>query len=427
MKRNEEIIDAVDHLAEKSLKFLQELVKTPSLEGDEKNCQLIINEKFHSMGLTVDMWDLPDEELKKHPAYVPTDYTYKNRPNVSGKLEGTGGGKSLMFLGHVDVVPTGPEETWELSPWSGEYIDGKVYGRGSCDMKGGLVSMILAIESLQKLGLKMKGEVYLHSIIDEEVGGNGTLACLLRGYRADACVQPEPSGLKRISISGRGAQFFRIIVPGQSGGTEYKHSLINPITKGLEVFQAVEAFSIMRESETSHPLYESITTDDRSGTKVPTGICKFHAGEWPSTVAEQAVLEGTLECLPNEDIHEIKSRFKSYIEEWSRKDSWFKDNPLILEWFGLWFESAEIEKNHPLVKVLESSTNSVTGEKPNIMGGGGSDLRLPIIYADTPTVLFGPSGGLIHSSNEYVNFSEVIDCAKILALLTVDWCGVSES
>ena len=76
MKRNEEIIDAVDHLAEKSLKFLQELVKTPSLEGDEKNCQLIINEKFHSMGLTVDMWDLPDEELKKHPAYVPTDYTY---------------------------------------------------------------------------------------------------------------------------------------------------------------------------------------------------------------------------------------------------------------------------------------------------------------------------------------------------------------
>ena len=384
------IVKKIDDLSDDSLEFLHQLVRTPSLERDEKNCQLLVKKKFESLDLDTDMFDLPEEEIKKHPAYVPTKFSYKDRPNVCGTLRGKGNGKSLMYLGHIDVVPTGPEETWDLSPWSGEYIDGKLYWRGSCDMKAGLVSMILAIEAIIECGYKLKGDVYLNSIIDEEVGGNGTLGCLLKGYKADACIQPEPTGLKKIAISGRGAQFFKIIVQGQSGGTEYKHSLVNPISKALEVFNAVEQFSLIRESEAKHELYEEYFT------KVPTGICKFHSGEWPSTVPEQAIMEGTLECLPGEDIHTINRRFVEYLQELGAKDPWFKDHPINVVYDGLWFESAEIDRNDPIVSNIVKSSKKMIIDTPQIMGGGGSDLRLPILYANTPTVLFGHSGGPIH-------------------------------
>lgn len=414
------ISDAVESQRQEMLGLLQALVRVPSLAGNEKPCQEIVAEKMNALGLEVDIWDPPDDELETHPAYVPTGMSYKDRPNVVGIHRGSGGGRSLILNGHVDVVPIGPEELWSKPPWSGHFEDGKVYGRGSADMKGGDVSMIFAVQALQTAGIHLKGDVIIESVVDEELGGNGTLACVMRGYKADACVFTEPSGLNAVAVSNRGAQYFRITVPGQEGGTEHKHDLVNPITKAMEVFQAVEAYSIMRESSVSHPLY-----DPTYNTKVPLGICKISAGEHPSTVASQCVMEGTIECLPGEDIHEVKEAFKAYLMEWAAKDAWLKDHPLEIEWFGLWFDAAQIEPDHPFVLTLTSVVKDVTGSKPIVAGGGGCDLRLPVLYADTPAVLFGPAGGMIHSTDEYVEFEQVLTCAKILALTAIEWCGLA--
>jgi len=412
------ISDAVESKRQEMLGLLQALVRVPSLAGNEKPCQEIVAEKMEAMGLEVDMWDPPDDELEAHPAYVPTGMSYKDRPNVVGIHRGSGGGRSLILNGHVDVVPIGPEGLWSKPPWSGHFEDGKVYGRGSADMKGGDVSMIFAVQALQIAGIHLKGDVIIESVVDEELGGNGTLACVMRGYKGDACVFTEPSGLDAVAVSNRGAQYFRITVPGQEGGMEYKHDLVNPITKAMEVFQAVEAYSIMRESSVSHPLYDSIYN-----TKVPLGICKISAGEHPSTVASQCMMEGTIECLPGEDIHEVKEVFKAYLMEWAAKDAWLSDHPLEIEWFGLWFDAAQIEPDHPFVLTLTGVVEDVTGRKPIVAGAGGCDLRLPVLYADTPAVLFGPAGGMIHSTDEYVEFEQVLTCAKILALTAVEWCG----
>jgi acetylornithine deacetylase len=413
------IFDAVESHRQEALALLQQLVRTPSLEGEERACQEIIAAKYRDMQLEVDIWDPPDEELKAHPAYVPVGRSYEDRPNVVGIYRGADGGRSLILNGHVDVVPIGPPETWTHGPWSGDYVDGLVYGRGSADMKGGCVSNILAVQALQSAGIRLKGDLILESVVDEEAGGNGTLACVLRGYTGDACNFTEPSGLSHAAISNRGAQYFRITVPGQEGGTEYKHELINPITKAMEVFQAVEAYSIMRESIASHPLY-----DPYYFTKVPLGICKIQAGEWPSTVSSQCVMEGTIECLPGEDIHEVKENFKKYLLEWSAKDSWLKEHPLTVKWFGLWFDAAEISPDHPYVQTISSVVKDVTGEDLIAGGGGGCDLRLPVLYGNTPAILFGPAGGMIHSTDEYVEFEQVITCAKILALTAAKWCGI---
>lgn len=412
------ISEAVESHRQEALELLQALVRTPSLEGDEKACQEIVTEKMGSMDLDVDIWNPPDEELEAHPAYVPVEFSYQNRPNVVGLYRGFGDGHSLILNGHVDVVPTGPEDAWARSPWSGHFEDGKVYGRGSADMKGGVVSNLLAIQALKTAGVHLKGDLIIESVVDEEAGGNGTLACILRGYTGDACIFTEPSGLEAMGISNRGAQYFRIIVPGQDGGTEYWHDLVNPIAKAMEIYQAIEAYSIMRESNVSHPLYDAFYN-----TKVPLGVCKISAGQWPSTVASRCVMEGTIECLPGEDIHQVKEDFKAYLLEWARKDDWLKEHPLTIEWFGLWFDAAEIDPEHPFVLALAGKVEQVTGNRPIIAGAGGCDLRLPILYGDTPAVLFGPAGGMIHSTDEYVEFEQVITCAKILALTAIEWCG----
>lgn len=427
MNLRSHIFNAVESHRKEALDLLQLLVRTPSLPGNEKQCQEIIAEKLDSLGLEVDMWEPQDQELKAHPAYVPVEMSYNGRPNVVGICRGKGAGRSLILSGHVDVVPTGPEEGWSLSPWGGDYKDGKVYGRGSSDMKGGVVSNLLAIQSLKSANVDLKGDLVIESVVDEEAGGNGTLACILRGYKGDACIFTEPSdsimlkdpiGLNAIGISQRGAQFFRIVVPGQDGGLDYKHNLVNPITKALEVFQAVEAYSIMREASTSHPLY-----DGYYDTKVPLGVCTISGGEWPSSIGSQCTMEGSIECLPGEDIREVRKNFKTYLEEWAKKDNWLKNHPLNIQWFGLWFDSAEIQPNHPFVSVLSGVVQSVTLKKPTIAGMGGCDLRLPVLYGDTPAVVYGPSGRMIHSTDEYVEFEQVIACAKILALTALKWCG----
>jgi acetylornithine deacetylase len=414
----------IDHAVEmhrqQALELLQALVRVPSLEGNEKPCQEIVADHLRRIGLDVDMWAPVDAELQRHPAYVPTGRSYQDRPNVVAVMRGSGGGRSLMLNGHVDVVPTGPAETWSVDPFAGEFINGRVYGRGSADMKGGVVANILMAQALKTAGIRLQGDLLIEVVVDEEEGGNGTLAAVMRGYRADGCIFTEPTGLHRIAVSNRGAQYFRITVPGQEGGTEYKHQLVNPIRKGMEVFEAVEAYSIMRESQVSHPLYDGF-----HHTKVPTGICRFHCGEWPSTIASQAVLEGTIECLPGEDIHTVKEDFRRYLLEWSAKDAWLKDHPLRVEWFGLWFDAAEISPHHPLVETIVEVTQTITGITPQPRGGGGCDLRLPILYGDTPAVLFGPAGAMIHSTDEYIEFEEVVRCAKVLANIAVRWCGIS--
>jgi acetylornithine deacetylase len=184
--------------------------------------------------------------------------------------------------------------------------------------------------------------VFAESVVAEEMGGNGTLACILRGYRGDACIFAEPSGLGTVAVSNLGPQFFRIVVPGEEGGVEHWRELVNPIAKAMEVLQAIEAYSITRESSVSRPLYDAY-----HNTKVPLGVCKISAGEWPSTGASQCVMEGTIECLPGEDIQDVKEHFRAYLLEWAAKNDWLRDHPLDTQWFGLWFDAAQMEVDHP--------------------------------------------------------------------------------
>jgi acetylornithine deacetylase len=219
-------------------------------------------------------------------------------------------------------------------------------------------------------------------------------------------------------ISGRGAQFFRITVSGEEGGTEYHRDLVSAIDAAYTVYNAVKHYARMREAVVSDPLYEG-----RERTKVPTAICTIQAGAWPSTVPAEAVMEGTIECLPGEDIHQVVDDFEHYLREITADDLWLKDHPFTFERFGLWFEAAGIQPEDPFVLALQSASRVALGHEPRVLGGGGSDLRLPILYADCPTVLWGPGGGPIHSVDEWVSIDQLVEMLKASLIAAMKWCG----
>jgi acetylornithine deacetylase len=185
------------------------------------------------------------------------------------------------------------------------------------------------------------------------------------------------------------------------------------------VFKAVQAYALYRESVCSHPLY-----DPYYKSRVPLAICRIQSGEWASTFAGECIMEGSIECLPGEEIEEIKHGFKKYLAKVGLQDPWLSAHPPELEWFGLRLESAEVPINHPLVETTARLIEQEIGRHPIIGGGGGCDLRLPVLHGNTPAVIYGPGGGLAHSVDEYVDFEQVITCLKVISKLAVEWCGV---
>jgi len=404
---------------ELAITIIQEMVRRPSVNS-EVEVQTYIQDFWLQRGFETDLWELDIDELRSHRAFVPVEYDYKDRPNQVVYFKGQGGERSLALNGHVDVVPVDPAQWKHGDPFSGIYEDGRVYGRGSVDMKGGVAAGMLVLDALLESGIKLQGDLHMQFVADEENGGNGTLSAIQRGYRADATIFLEPTSPDYMVISSRGAQFFRIVVPGLEAPIEHTMTTVNVIEKAFVLFKAVQDYACWRVSDADHPLYSW------DPTKIPVAVCKIQAGSWPSTFAAQCVMEGSLECLPGEDILQVRESFRAYLLQVAGQDAWLKEHPPQVEWFGLWFESAETPLDSPLVSQFTASYKTVVGKDPVVLGGGGSDLRLPILYANSPSAHFGPSGGAIHSTDEYVDIDSVMQVAQVIGRFTLDWCKVSE-
>jgi acetylornithine deacetylase len=401
-----------------------EAVRIPSLMGAEGPLSEWFAAQARRLDVEIDAWAPDDDELRAHPAYVPVEYGYADRENVVAVRTGTGGGRKLILYSHIDTVPVDPNTHWTHGPYSGDVADGRIYGRGAADMKGGAGVALVALEILSELGIRFRGDVAAHFLLDEEAGGNGTLAAILRGHYGPnaGCVMLEPTSPRFMLISGRGAQFFRIIVAGEEGGTEYHRDLVSAIDAAYTIYSAVKHYARMREATVSDPLYEG-----RERTKVPTAICTIQAGAWPSTVPGEAVMEGTIECLPGEDIRAVVADFERYLREVAADDPWLRDHPFTFQPFGLWFEAAGIQPDDPFVLALRRASMTALGHEPEVLGGGGSDLRLPILHAGCPTVLWGPGGGPIHSVDEWVSIDQLVEMLKASLVAAVEWCGIPAS
>lgn len=414
------IEQAVDRFAASSVDLLQDLVRIPTITGHEKSGQEFIAAGLADLGFEMDVWSPSRGDVERHAAFSDDGLPLGDRPVVVGRWRGADSkAPSLILNGHMDVVPVGEENAWAGGPWSGAVRDGSLWGRGSCDMKGGLVSAVSALAALQQAGIKPRGDVLIQSVIGEETGGVGTLAALLRGYRADAAIILEPTSMKLCPI-GAGAASFRLHVHGRSAHGAMRLEGVSAITKFFHLQTALQKLERVRHSKFRHPYFEP------GQLAAPLSIGKIHGGDWPSTVPEYLVAEGRYGILPGEDIAAARAQFESAIDAAADADPWLRDTRPAVEWFEGQFEPGETPANAPILLTLDESHKALCGRPAEIHGVPyGSDLRLFTNNANMHAVLYGPGDvALAHSLNEHVPLDEVTRVAKVIALTIVNWCGV---
>ena len=427
-----EISSQVDALRQELTSFLSTLVRIPSLPGREQPAQFLIADKLRSLDFEVHLVPSHFEDLSNHPAFCDDGVPFENRLNVVGRWrsngvrasgEGTdsnGLSRSLILNGHIDVVPPGNEALWTESPWSGFIKNGKLFGRGSCDMKAGVVAALFALQALVELGYEPRADILMETVIGEESGGIGTLTSLVKGFRADGAIIMEPTRLRICPVQS-GALSFRIKVWGKAIHACMKPEGVSAIEKFYVIFKAIEELERERHAAYRNPLYEN------PDNIAPISIGTIRAGEWLSTVPDELVAEGRFGVLPGESLEAARASLRSAIARAAASDEWLKEHPPALEWFEGQFESGQTELHSPIVRTVAECYREMCGSEATPQGVTyGSDLRLFTNHGNMPAVLFGPGNvSQAHTVDEYVDLDEVVMATKLLALIVTRWCGGS--
>jgi len=410
----------IDDHQEEAFGLLANMVRQPSVQLREAGVQEVVIQKLKQLGLEVDVWDPDFDALKKSPYFVSARKDFKGSPNVVGVLRGQGGGRSLILNGHIDVVPEGDVTKWKDDPFSGKMENGRMYGRGTTDMKGGNVSLLLAMEAIKESGIQLKGDVIFQSVIEEESGGAGTLATVLRGYTADAAIIPEPTNLK-LFIKQQGSLWFRVLVEGVSahGGTRYEG--VSALEKAWVVHKGILDLETQRNARIEDPLYEKLPIP------LPINVGTIHGGTWPSSVPDLVTLEGRIGVGPEESIEAAKQELRDCISRLPAVDPWFESHPAKLEFFGAQWLPNSVGAAHPIVSTIEENYRQLFGKPLKIEASPwGTDAGILGTVGGIPAIVIGPGEtSVAHYPNEFIVLDEVVKAAKLFALTILEWCGTA--
>lgn len=375
------------------LKVLREMIKINSVnpsftkDGDgEWKITRYIGKYLSEIGLKVKF-----QEIKQ------------NRANVIGILKGGGNGRSLMLNGHTDTVGINGMDIKPLNP---KYEDDKVYGRGSLDMKGGLAAMIMAAETIVNSGIKLKGDVILACVADEEYRSIGT-ETLVKEYSADAAIVCEPTGLE-IGIVHKGFAWTIVEVFGKTAHGSRPDEGIDAIIKAGKVLCEVDALDNESLNRKRHPLLGSPSIH----------ASKINGGTELSIYPDYCKILLERRTIPGESYETVVTEMENVIHKISKKDKEFKAN------FEVFFNRPplEVSKNELIVKSLEKAYVSVFKKDPKYTGLSFWTDSAILREAGIPTVIFGPGGEGLHASTEYVDFNSVITTTKILIKTIIDFC-----
>ncbi len=425
MTAGERVSAELDRLAAPMTGFLQRLVQSPSLPGEEQHAQHLFAAKLREIGCQVDVLQSVRSELEGHPAFSDDGVSFDQRLNVVGVWTGNRppaelSGRSLILNGHMDVVPVGDLGLWKYPPWGAVVEGGRLHGRGACDMKAGLTAAVFAVEALRNLHFKPNGAVLLESVIGEESGGVGTLTTLVRGVRADGAVLMEPTRLRSCPVHA-GALSFRITVSGRAIHASMKRFGVSAVEEFQRIFAALETLDRERHRSYQNLIFEF---DDNIA---PICIGTLAAGDWLSTVPERLVAEGRFGVFPGERLDDARTALEKCLADVAAAHAWLRKHPPKLEWIEGQFEPGQTPLTAPIVHALGQAHMQVAGLPAAVEGVPyGSDLRLFTEHGGIPAVLYGPGDvAFAHTVEEHVELSEVFTCAKVLALLVIDWCGGS--
>lgn len=414
-----ELLEALGkHLDRDGLvQMLRSLVSIPSVTGEEDAAQEEMSRILRGLKGEVDSWRV-DVRALQGQAHFPGGRILTPRLNVVATFPGTGGGPTLVLNGHMDTVTAGEERRWTHPPFRGDVLDGKLYGRGAADMKGGLAAILGALGAIREAGIRLRGSLSVQSVIGEEDGGLGTFAALTRGHRGDGVVVCEPTGLDVVPAHA-GVTLFRITVTGRAAHGAVRSEGVSAFHKFLPVHDALMALEWKRNDSLRHPLYEG------NPLPWPLSIGIVTAGTWPAIVPEALAAEGRIGVAIGEQIPNVRRQVEEAVRQAADQDPWLSQHPPSVEWIGGVWEPSETSRDHPLVRALNDAVTAVASRPAAIRGASyGSDLRLFTNHFGIPGVLFGPGDiRQAHFTDEYVTISEVETAALALAVAIVQFCG----
>jgi len=387
---------------------LAALIAIPSITGDEHEVQEAVATLLGEAGLLVERHLVALADVEADPAFPGVEMERTHLPIVAGRLRGSRPGPTLMLCGHVDVVPPGDPATWTTPAFEPRIRNGSMYGRGACDMKGGLVA---ALEALRLVAaVDFAGEVILLAVPSEEDGGSGALAAIRAGYTADACIITEPTNMEMVVAHG-GAITFTLGVPGRAAHASVRREGVSALDNLAYLVEALRADEATRNAAETRPEMRAI------GLPYPTIIGRVSGGNWASTVMDSLEAHGRYGVMLGQDCDGAGDDLRTAISSAAAEHDFLADHPPMVTTWGGRFGSAAIDASHPLCQSLQAAAAACSAHVPAAIGAPyGADMRLFINEGDTPTVMYGPGDvKSAHSADEHVPLTEVADCAEVLA------------
>ena len=409
--------DAVD--GDWAAALTAELVRVKSITGDEGAVQDLVASRLADVGCAVERIEVDPAVARADPDWPGDEMPRDRLPIVLGRL-GRPGGRRIVLVGHVDVVPEGDLATWTHDPWAAERVGDRVYGRGACDMKGGVAAILAAVRALVASGAaaELAGELVVALVPGEEDGGQGTLAAIRAGVTGDLAIITEPSGLD-IVVAHAGAITFRLTVPGRAAHASQRREGVSALDNLFTVVRALEADEFERNEAETDPLMTVL------GLPYPTIVGIVSGGEWASTVLDRVVADGRYGVKLGQTPADAAADLRRAIDAANAADPFLRERPASVEIRGGQFGSGRVPSDHPLPVGLAQAVEAVTGRTPALLGEPyGADMRLFIDEGSTPCVIFGPGDvKLAHSADEHVPLDEVEACARVLAAWAVRELG----
>jgi acetylornithine deacetylase len=389
---------------------LADLVSIPSVTGSERLVQEHMAALLDELTLEVDVIETDPETLSRDPDFPGYEVPRSDLVAVVGTLSTGRPGPRRMLLGHVDVVPPGDPDSWTTPAFEPRVGDGRLYGRGACDMKGGVVAIVEAVRLALESGREIDGEILVAAVPSEEDGGAGTLSVLRAGYRADMAVIAEPTRLEMV-VAHAGAITFTIRVPGKAAHASMRREGVSALDKLFVLVRALEEDERRRNESETHPLMRAI------GLPYPTIIGQVEGGVWASSVMDMVEADGRYGVMLGQDCDAAAADLRAAVTAAWADDEWLSTLPVDLEVWGARFDSASVSVDEQVCRELAAAHTAVVGSPPPMVGAPyGADMRLLVNQGGIPTVMYGPGDVRVaHAADEHVPLGEVATCAEVLA------------
>ncbi|MGI8856572.1 MAG: ArgE/DapE family deacylase [Thermomicrobiales bacterium] len=411
----ERVWEAIEGRRDEVVETVAALVRRPSRLGQEAAAQAYVAEHVRGSGMESDVWEL-DDALKQLPNAGESGVPFAGRPNVAGIARGAGGGRSLILNGHIDVVSPEPVAAWTHDPWGAAIVGDRMYGRGAFDMKSGVALNLFVARVLHDLGIRLAGDLIIHSVIEEECTGNGALAASLR-HRADAALvtEPECGAFTRAHL---GVMWFRVAIVGKSWHALDAWRGVNAISKAVPIIRALEALG-ERMNEQIYPAFAHVTHP------INLNIGVIRGGDWPSTVPGACELHCRVSFFPGQTVAETRAAVEGAIHQAAQGDEWLRTHPPAVSYDGFQSSGSVVAMEEPSVQMLAANHRRVfDAPMPDRVQTSICDMRY-YNFVGIPAGCYGATGANGHAADEWLDLTSLVPTAKVLAGFVLDWCGVA--